>query len=82
MPDEIDALGIDCERCPDLADDAGEICHVVDAGSMEVAARVGRIPEPVSVAVERSVRIGVEEAALRRQFAEMEVGVGLGPDTV
>ena len=75
MADDIDPLRIDRERCLDLGDDAGEVGRVVDALAVEVAARVGRIPEPVPVVVERPVGVDIQVAALRGELAEMEVEV-------
>ena len=52
-----------------------EVGNVRNPGAIEVAAGVGCVPEPVPTAVECPVRIGVEEATLRRRTSEMEVGV-------
>ena len=54
---------------------SAEVGDVRNPGAIEVAACVGRIPEPVPTAVERPVRIDVEEAALRCRTSEMEVGI-------
>ena len=51
MPDQIDALGIDRERCLDLVDDAGQIGAVVDVGSMKVLRTVKVGTRPWGVAV-------------------------------
>ena len=75
MTDEIDAIRIDRERRLDLADDAGQVRRIVDTRSIQIAARVGRIPELAPVAIACAVWIRIEVAASRRLLPKTKVGV-------
>ena len=75
MPDERDPFRIDVELAFDLVDDADEVAHVVDAGSIEVTTGVRRIPEAVAVIAERAIRRRVQISAVRRQVAQAKVVV-------
>ena len=57
----------------DLGDDACEVGRVVDASLLEVAARVGRIPEPAPVVVQRPIRVDVQVTAPRGLVPQTEV---------
>jgi len=70
---------IDGEDRLDGGDEAVEVGHVVDAGSIEVAARVRRAPEAVPAGVGRAVRIRIQEAALCGRRSDMEVPVVAAP---
>ena len=64
VADDRDPLRVDGELALDLGDDARQVGDVVDGRAGEVAAGIGRVPEPVPVAVLRSVGRGVDEAGL------------------
>ena len=50
-----------------------EIGRVVDPGAIEIAAGVGRVPEPAHRRIEGPIRRDVQVAALRRRLADMEL---------
>ncbi len=75
VADEVDSLRIDGTLSLDLGNQTVEVGDIVDAGPVEVAARVGCAPEAVAELVLRAIGSGEEEASLGRRVAKMEVRV-------
>jgi hypothetical protein len=78
MPHHEDALGVHVVLGLDVVDDHVEVLHVVNAGVVEVAAGVGRVPEeapggPVGRLAEGAVGVRVEEGVLVARGVELEV---------
>jgi hypothetical protein len=73
MADDVHAPRIDGDSRRDLVDQAGQVRAIVDAGPVEVAARVGRVPEAVALPVERPLGVGVDDAPLVGERVDAKV---------
>ena len=71
VPDDVDAPRVD-GHAGDVVDQGGHVGDVVDALAVEVAARVGGVPEAVALGVERAIGIREHETLLVRQRQQTE----------